>query len=307
MSPFGFYCTTGPSNNASNTSTIPSSNTYKGYICPSDNNAGYNNDHLGRYFNGCWTSTKSGNNTVRVSSGSGASCTDSDGNGFSASNCSCSGFNGSRHCDTQAWTHAWVINAHSSWSGCVMDRTQNYDIQNTQPSGASNFPATNPDTCTGSSVTPLSYDWSNLTTQISNMVANGSTNQAIGLAHGWQMLTPGSPYATPTVPSNTSRFIILLSDGLNTQDRWWGDGSTENSTDDGNIDTRENSTCTAAKHDGVTVYSLYVNINNSDGDSAPLSNCASDSSKYFVISSASQIATDFAFIAQQITNLRVSK
>jgi hypothetical protein len=121
------------------------------------------------------------------------------------------------------------------------------------------------------------------------------------------MLTPGAPYSTPAIPSNTTQFIILLSDGLNTQDRWWGNGSTESTTQDGYIDARENSTCTNAKAAGITIYSLYVNINGSDGDSAPLSNCASDSSKYFVITSSSQIATDFAFIAQQITNLRVSK
>ena len=58
---------------------------------------------------------------------------------------------------------------------------------------------------------------------------------------------------------------------------------------------------------GVIIYSLYVNINNSDGDSAPLQNCATDASKYFVVTSSSQIATDFSSIAEQITNLRVSR
>jgi Flp pilus assembly protein TadG len=45
----GFRCTTGPANGSSNTNTIPSSGTYKGYICPSiDNNT---------YYNGCYDST----------------------------------------------------------------------------------------------------------------------------------------------------------------------------------------------------------------------------------------------------------
>ena len=88
------------------------------------------------------------------------------------------------------------------------------------------------------------------------MQASGSTNQAIGMAHGWMTLTNSTPYSPGAVPSNTSRYIILFSDGLNTQDRWWGDGSTEGTTDDAKIDARENSVCTAAKADGVVIYHL---------------------------------------------------
>jgi hypothetical protein len=191
-----------------------------------------------------------------------------------------------------------------------MDRTQDYDIQNTQPSGASGMPATNnypSSLCPAATTTALGYDWSSLNTQIGNMKANGSTNQAIGVANGWQMLTPGDPYGTPSVPANTTRYIILLSDGLNTQDRWWGNGSSENTSDDAKIDDRMNKACSAAKADGIIVYSLYVNINGSDGNSAPLQNCATDSSKFFVLTSSSQIASAFATIGQQITNVRVSK
>lgn len=311
-SPFGYNCTTGSANsagavgtstnNGNSVSPIPSS----GLICPGQNSTSYSNDHLARYYNGCWTSTKLSGQTIQVSKGSSATC-----GIFSSSNCSCSGFGSSKVCKTQRWTHTWVPNSHSTWSGCIMDRTQPYDIQNTQPSGSSTgMPATNPAAaylCPAATVTPLGYNWSNLNSQIGAMQASGSTNQAIGVAHGWQMLTPGNPYATPAVPDNVTRYIILLSDGLNTQDRWWGDGGTENSSDDAKIDDRMNRACTAAKADGVVIYTVYVNINNSDGNSAPLQNCASDSSKFFPLSSASQISTAFATIAQQITNLRVAQ
>jgi hypothetical protein len=108
------------------------------------------------------------------------------------------------------------------------------------------------------------------------------------------------------VPANTSRFIILLSDGLNTQDRWWGNGSTEGTSDDAKIDDREKKTCDAAKADGITIYSIYLNIGG-DAESAPLSYCASDSSKYFELTTTSAVVTTFNQIAQQITNVRVSK
>ena len=61
--------------------------------------------------------------------------------------------------------------------------------------------------------------------RVDAMVAGGSTNQTIGLVWGWHAMSQGNPMNPPALPSNTSRYIIILSDGLNTQDRWYGDGS----------------------------------------------------------------------------------
>ncbi|MCP5412414.1 MAG: hypothetical protein H6924_09855 [Alphaproteobacteria bacterium] len=304
-SPYGFGCQTSPTNGASSTSTIPSSGTYSGYICPGmdDGNHG-NSDRRSIYYNGCWTSTKVNGQKIVVSSGYYATC-----NGFSSSNCSCTGSNSSKQCKAQKWSHSWVTNNHSTWGGCIRDREQDYDIANTTPgtSESTKFPAVNPSNCLGATVTTLGYDWSSLSTQINNMSPNGSTNQAEGMAHGWQTLTPGNPYGAPSVPSNTARYIILLSDGLNTQDRWWGNGSSENTVEDGYIDDREKKTCDAAKADGIVIYSIFLDVGNKNGYSAPLDYCATDSSKYFHLTSSSAVVTTFNQIAAQITNVRVSQ
>ncbi|HYS45499.1 MAG TPA: pilus assembly protein TadG-related protein, partial [Rhizomicrobium sp.] len=153
--PFGFSCQKNPNNNSGNVaagagaSPIPPS----GLICPTSNSAAFDNDHLARYYNGCWSSTAVPGATIQVSSGNGATCA-----GFNPANCSCS----NNVCSTQKWTHVWVPNDHSSWSGCVADRRQDYDIQNTQPSGVSGFTAANPLSCIAASVTPLEYDWTAL-------------------------------------------------------------------------------------------------------------------------------------------------
>ena len=307
VSPFGFYCTEDPSNGADKTSYIPSSGTYKGYICPGIDNGDYGNStHRDRYYNGCWTSTKvtSGTTKITVSSGSGASC-----GGFDSDNCSCTGSNSRKVCKTQRWTHTWVKNAHSTWGGCIMDRdkTYDYDISNTAPSTtAKGFPATNPEDCLGTTVMSLGYDWTALTSKIDAMAPNSATNQPIGMAHGWQTLTNTTPYSPGAVPANTSRYIIILSDGLNTKDRWWGDGSSTGTADTDLIDDRMDKTCAAAKADGVTVYSIFLHIGTS-GNSAPLLNCASDSTKYFDLTSTSAVVTTFQQIGQSITNVRVSK
>jgi Flp pilus assembly protein TadG len=298
--PYSYGCRSPAAN--SSTNTIPSTGGTKGYICPWAYSSSSKVDGTnGHYFMGCFTSTATGSQAT-ISSGRRASCS-----GYSAANCSCSGSGSSTTCKTNTWTHtSWVAETdHSLWKGCVTDRTQNYDIQNAQPSGSSGFEADNNDYCPGAAVYNLSYDWTTLSTKVNAMVASGSTNQAIGVAHGWQMLTPGDPYSTPSVPANTSRVMILFSDGLNTQDRWYGNGSTEGSSYDASIDTRMHLVCTAAKTDGVVVYSIFVHIGTS-GSSSALQDCATDSSKYYDLTSSSQIQTAFQDIAQKITAVRVS-
>ena len=207
------------------------------------------------------------------------------------------------------YTHTWRVNSHSSWGGCIMDRdkTYDYDISNTAPNTtAKGFPAANPTNCLSNPVTNLSYDWTALGTQIDNMAPNANTNQAIGVAHGWQTMTNTDPYNPGSVPANTSRYIIILSDGQNTRDRWWGNGSTEGTVEDGYIDAREKATCDAAKADGITIYSIFLNVGGG-GNSAPLSYCATDSTKYFMLTTTNAVVTTFNQIAQQITNVRVSR
>ena len=189
-------------------------------------------------------------------------------------------------------------------------RTQNYDTTNTAPSGpATNFPAANDQNCPPAKVVPLpstwtSSQWTTLGTEIDNMTPNGSTNQTIGLAHGWETLTSGAgPYSAPSLPANTSEYIIEISDGLNTQDRWYGDGSNQSS----NVDTRMSDACTNAKAAGITIYTIFVDLNGTQGNSTVLQNCATDSSKYFDLTTSGAIITTLNNIGQQITNLRVSR
>jgi Flp pilus assembly protein TadG len=253
-------------------------------------------------------------NPTILGTGSSATC---DGHSTS-SNCGCvtspNGgiFNipaGTNVCLAKVWNLTWTANNHSSWGGCVRDRWQNYDIANTTPSSAiqhSQFQAVNNYYCS-SAVTPLTNVWTTLSAQVNAMVANGATNQAIGMAHGWQTLTPGDPYGPGDVPDNTTRYIILFSDGLNTMARWYGDGGTEGTTLDGYIDAREKATCDAAKADGIVIYAIYVSIGNTSGNSAPLQYCASDATKYYTLTSTTAITTTFQQIAQQISNLRVVK
>ena len=216
------------------------------------------------------------------------------------------------------WTlGVWTPANHSTWNGCVTDRGLNsgpssdYDRLVTAPTStinASLFPAEQYSACPAS-IMGLNYNWTDMTTLVSNMVANGSTNQPIGLVWGWQTLVGGGPFTSPAMDPNYEykQVIILLSDGLNTQDRWYGDGShTSTSVDYRMYDTSGNGTCANIKAAGITIYSIQVNTGG-DPTSTLLQNCATDSSKFFLLTTADQIVTTFESIGTNLTKLRVAQ
>ena len=98
------------------------------------------------------------------------------------------------------------------------------------------------------------------------------------------------------------QYIILLTDGLNTQDRWYGNGSTQSPQ----VDARQQILCNNIKAAGITVYTVQVNT---DGDptSTLLQQCASDPSKFFLLTSANQIVTTFGTIGTSLMTLYLAK
>ena len=185
-----------------------------------------------------------------------------------------------------------------------MDRPQYYDVSNAAPGLFPNFPIENAQSCVPSVLGGLSDNWISLNSLVNAMSAGGSTNQTIGLAWGWEAMTQGNPLkppAPPTPPQKVRQVMILLSDGLNTQDRWYGDGSDQSTQ----VDARMTLACNNAKAAGVTIYTVFVDLNGTQGNSAVLQACASDLSKYFDLTTSGEIISTFAKIAQEITYQRV--
>jgi len=192
----------------------------------------------------------------------------------------------------------WTPDPHSTWNGCVTDRDQNYDTTNDAPvAGATLYPAEQYSSCPASSVIGLTNDWTALGNAVTAMSPAGNTNQAIGLQLGWQTLT-ASPYTVPPIDSNYKyqTVIILLTDGLNTQDRWYSTASL--------IDARQQKTCDNIKAAGITMYTVQVNTGG-DPTSTLLQNCASDSGKFFLLTEAGQIVATFGQIGVSLSKLRL--
>lgn len=203
----------------------------------------------------------------------------------------------------------WAPANHSTWTGCVVDRDQDYDTKNTTPTSGNVgtlFPAEQYSYCnSGSSsylqpIMPLSYDWSALKSRIDAMKPTGNTNQGIGLAWGWMTLSTGNPMNAPAKDANYTYkdAIVLLSDGLNTQNRWYSNAS--------QIDTRQKKLCDNAKAENITIYTVQVNTG-SDPTSSVLQYCASSTDKFYLVTSASQTVSVFKDIGTSLSKLRVAR
>lgn len=217
---------------------------------------------------------------------------------WEAQNGSCAGAWGSKQSKCESNGGTWTPADHSTWNGCVTDRDQNYDTTNDAPlAGSTLFPAEQYSSCPESTM-GLSNNWTTLATKITAMQPKGNTNQAIGLQLGWQTLTQ-SPFTVPAEDPNYkySKVIILLTDGLNTQDRWYSSSSL--------IDAREQTTCNNIKATGITIYTVQVNTGG-DPTSTLLQSCASSSNKFFLLTSANEIVTTFDQIGTALTNLRLA-
>lgn len=199
----------------------------------------------------------------------------------------------------------WTPNAHSTWNGCVTDRDKPYDVDGSAPTSNANtkFPAEQYGECP-QPVMGLSYNWSSMTNLVNAMTPAGTTNQTVGLVWAWMSLTGGGPFTVPTMDPNYQyqKIIILMSDGLNTQNRWDGTGWSQSPE----VDSRMALACQNAKNAGLTIYTIHVNT---DGDptSTILRDCATDTAKFYTVTSSSQLGAVFTTIGTNLSKLRIAR
>ncbi len=198
-----------------------------------------------------------------------------------------------------------VANNVNNWNGCVMDRAQPYDTQNDAPAlvPVGTWLAADQSAWCPTQMMTLSYNVTQLKQKIDDMDPSGATNQPIGLAWAWHSLSTTWPLSVPAKTAGVvySDVIILMSDGLNTMDRWYGNGYDPSSQ----VDGRQAILCTNVKAAGVLIYTIQVNTDG-DPESAILKSCASNN-QFYPTTTASGIATAFDAIGSSLTKLRVAQ
>lgn len=202
----------------------------------------------------------------------------------------------------------------ANWQGCIWDRDQDSN-RDTKPTGVDPlgtetlYPTS---TCRSPSFARMAplvdvrnpTNAANLISALGSMTPVGMTNLTIGVNWGANMLTPGLPMSTAIVQEpNLRRFMILLTDGDNTENR---QGTWQKAAHD----ARTRLACTEAKKpvdfskpdEAIKIYSIRV-IN---GNQALLKDCSSGPGYYFEVAQASDLNQVFKNIAGQISAIRLT-
>ena len=196
---------------------------------------------------------------------------------WDAANGTCS--NSSYHSKSSCVSHGkiWTPKPHSTWNGCVNDRDQNNDVNNTATvagAPATLFRAHQAVELPDAAMMPLSEDWTALNAKIDAMTPTGNTNVTIGLAWGFQLLSPNEPFNAPAPAPDLDKVIVMMTDGENTQNRWTSSSSS--------IDARTQKACDNVKAANIKLYTVRV----IDGDVTLLKGCATKPTMYYDVQKA---------------------
>ena len=186
------------------------------------------------------------------------------------------------------------VNA-TNWTGCVADRDQPNDVKDTVPAGAATyFPAVQCGTL--AQALPLTNDWTALEGMVDGMTPNGTTNVTIGAMWAWSALTSSEPLTDgKPVRPDVEKVIILLTDGLNTQNRF--------TTVPSQIDARTAAVCDNIRKAAIKMYVVRV----IEGNIPLLQGCATAPNMFYDVQVSSQLKDVFASIAATLTGARLSK
>jgi Flp pilus assembly protein TadG len=213
----------------------------------------------------------------------------------------------------------WTKTNAENWGGCVWDRDKNNDTTDASPADAAtyypawhcnHFIAQSPNLIVP--LLPLTTSWgesdsddvTTLRGKIKQMQPSGYTNLTIGLAWAWHALSQGGVLAEGAEDGaeNRQKYIILLSDGDNTRNRFSDSELTMNS--------RTRKVCdnihALEKPDGTPLIKVYA-IRLINGDAALLSYCASEPDMYKEVENANELSSIFSAIGSEIASLHLSK
>ena len=188
--------------------------------------------------------------------------------------------------------------SETSWSGCMIDREQPYDVSYDAADPLitdSQYPQAHCATSALQPILPLTNNFGKIRSHVAKLQPSGNTNITIGLQWGMETLTKPLPFnETRSSGSKPIRKImVLVTDGNNTQNRW--------TTSQREINERTLKACTSAKNMVAELFTIRL-IN---GNANLIRSCASSKNHYYNVHTASQVSAIFQDIATRIKTIRL--
>ena len=194
-----------------------------------------------------------------------------------------------------------------SWTGCVQDRLNGYNLTDSSPNPKDNSTKWDPSkTNTGCAtykknglkIRPLTDDLAAVTSQLRSMTPYDYTHIALGAEFGWHLLSNNAPFTEGVAygDTETKKYMVLLTDGRQTTWAWAANGSRSVSNGERNLEK----ICKAAKKN-ITIITIAFDLRD-EATKNRLRNCSTDPDKHFFIAEDNEaLASAFEEIKAVIT------
>jgi Flp pilus assembly protein TadG len=231
-----------------------------------------------------------------------------------------------KHMSGSSWLQPVSPPAGHQWHGCVGSRE--YPL-NTQDKGYGNKipviydepgstgPAQFTEGVCAPEIVPLTTDQTVLSNAVNGLTAGGLTYIPAGLMWGWRTLSDSEPYTEGEGPTNAAaknikKYVVLMTDGLNTMERNPGTPYlVYNGDNNGNFNTTASDNlmleiCKNIKDSGTFVFTIGFKLQQASMK-AKMEKCASSPENYYDASSNAQLSSADQSIAKHISSVHLSK
>ncbi len=221
----------------------------------------------------------------------------------------------------EAWTpFYWATHqSRNNWCETPWDTQCNQDWQFTSYSSIDHSPPSGrgPNKYCPREVTPLTNNKQLLLNRIDQMWAQGYTHINIGAAWAWRLISPKVPFDEGVAYNHPDwqKAVVIMTDGANTTSNsvytaygYRGDGrlgTTSGWRASRELDRRLTAVCDNIKDEGVLVYTIVYDLNNSNIENL-MRDCATQPEMFFEAGEA-DLAAVFRTIGRQLSELRLSR
>jgi Flp pilus assembly protein TadG len=199
-----------------------------------------------------------------------------------------------------------------TWTGCTQDRRYPFNTKVSAPiPGNDNSKWNQPQApvhqawgcaayqTNNLKVRELTSDHAGTISQLKNMQPYAWTHISLGMEFGWHVLHEGAPFAArPASDTTNKKFLVLLTDGKQTEPAFGGNGNRKVSDGEKNLEKL----CDNVKATGITVITIAFALDDNDTENR-LKNCSTDPDKHFFEAEDSNDLTEaFEQIKNQIAS-----
>ncbi|MEM7429984.1 MAG: pilus assembly protein TadG-related protein [Pseudomonadota bacterium] len=207
----------------------------------------------------------------------------------------------------------------TTWTGCTYDRKAPYNVTHDTPNrvvedskwgNTRSINRFDRHGCNGYVrnslyVQPLTSNTEAIQSQLDEMTPYAWTNIALGMAFGWHMLSPNSPYTEGTSYSDkeTLKAIVLLTDGAQTAYSWGPNGRQTQRNGERNLETMcSNIKALNDDPDEPNFIIITVAFDLDDPDTVNrLRGCASSDEFFYEADDNAQLSAAFEGITKQLS------